>query len=47
MLHTSLGRSFQILGESKTKLWPKCLTDLKNDERGLSGVAVRVLASNL
>ena len=31
-LHTSLESSFQILGASKAKLWPKCLTNLKTDE---------------
>ena len=32
MLHTLSGKSFQILGASKSKLWPKCLTDLYNEE---------------
>ena len=31
-LRASCGRSFQILGASKAKLWPKCLADLKPDE---------------
>ena len=30
--HTSSGKSFQILGASKAKLGPKCLTDLESAE---------------
>ena len=31
-LCTLSGRSFQILGELKAKLFPKCLTDLQREE---------------
>ena len=31
-LHILFGRSFQILGASKPKLWPKCLTDLHSQD---------------
>ena len=38
---TSLGSSFQILGASKAKLWPKCLTDLNTD--GWNGETVLMI----